>query len=129
MDPVLGRKVLDHVTQHREQFDMRDWGGKDECGTVACLAGWTLLLSGYTVDQFGDFTSPGGVSVTTEDDDDAFDGDTVGDEAAGLLRLTDTELYGPPGSQSSLWATFPDDAAVERFRALVEAAELETAGA
>lgn len=45
----LGRLVLKHVETFPETFDMKTWAVEAPCGTVACLAGWTLLLhGGYT---------------------------------------------------------------------------------
>ena len=114
MDPVLGRKVLDHVTAHREQFDMRDWGYNDpECGTKACLAGWTLLLNGYTIDGNDDFRDTEGRLAY------------VPATAAELLKLTEDEHYGT-FEKSTLFGESDDDAAIARFRALVEAAEQRT---
>ncbi len=42
----LAYKVLDHIDAHPEQHDQRSWTEKVGCGTVACFAGWTCLLSG-----------------------------------------------------------------------------------
>lgn len=43
----LAYKVLDHIDAHPEQWRQDLYIGKAECGTVACFAGWTCLLSGY----------------------------------------------------------------------------------
>src|SRR3989337_610111 len=69
IDVPLLRKVLEHVTAHRELHVQRfwlvdlagartshDWNqvleeeGKATCGTAGCLAGWTRLLAGYEPD-------------------------------------------------------------------------------
>lgn len=42
----LAYRVLDHIDAHPEQWDQGIYIGKAECGTVACFAGWTALLSG-----------------------------------------------------------------------------------
>lgn len=42
----LAYKVLDHIDAHPEQWQQDLYIGKTECGTVACFAGWTVLLSG-----------------------------------------------------------------------------------
>lgn len=115
MNTELGRKVLGHITTHREQFDMTVYGEKyPECGTVACIAGWAMLLSGY---QLSD--GPGGSHFIRPD------GSTVpdsmnGDEAAELLDLTAAERYGGPESECSLFTEWDEDAAIDRFRMLVE---------
>lgn len=38
------RAVLDHIKAHPEQHLQETWGRRTECGTVACFAGWTVLL-------------------------------------------------------------------------------------
>jgi hypothetical protein len=60
----LAYRVWDKARQHEAHFDMGDWGdspdgrpvGLDDltgpaCGTTACLAGWTVVLAGYSVDH------------------------------------------------------------------------------
>lgn len=114
MNADLGRKVLDHVTAHREQFDMSDFGHIDpECGTVCCLGGWAMVLSGYHVSPQA-FFRPDGSVVGSE-----------GDEARELLGLSDEEYAREyEGSRvPSLFLDYDEDRAIERFRALVEAAE------
>jgi hypothetical protein len=111
MDARLGRKVLTHVEAHREHLNMSDWGRETPCGTVACLAGWTLLMSGCTVDAEGLFRYPAGRLVGS-----------VRYTARDLLVLTDDE-YWPDEADCSLFCPQPEDEAIARFRALVEAAE------
>ena len=54
--PPLNEKliacVLDHIEQHRDEYDQNRWCwirdlGEDQeyCGTRACFAGWAVLLS------------------------------------------------------------------------------------
>lgn len=40
-------KVLDKIRFDRESWHQSAWIGEAECGTVGCLAGWTVMLSGY----------------------------------------------------------------------------------
>lgn len=42
----LAYKVLDHIDAHPELWQQYLYIGRAECGTVACFAGWTVLLSG-----------------------------------------------------------------------------------
>ncbi len=42
--------VADQITTSPEQFNMGYWATKHQCGTVACLAGWAVLLSGRKVE-------------------------------------------------------------------------------
>ena len=107
----LGRQVLDHVDAHPEQFDMWQWGYESTvCGTVACLAGRTLLLSGYSLDDDGHFWSPDGTPVSPSY------------EAAQLLGLTDSERWGGDG-EPSLFMDMDSRSAIARFRVMVESAE------
>jgi hypothetical protein len=41
------RKELEFVTANRDLWEQGCWIGRAECGTVACLAGWTVLHAGY----------------------------------------------------------------------------------
>lgn len=56
----LAYLVLDHIDAHPEQHHQRDFvcrSGPERsvaaddmpCGTTACFAGWTVLLSGHTI--------------------------------------------------------------------------------
>jgi hypothetical protein len=117
----LGRKVLDHVTAHRDQFNMLIWAepATPDCGTAACLGGWTLLLSGYGLLGPNDFTRPDGTALLPE---------CIGSEAASVLGLTDDEHYGPPGVNSTLFGETDPERAIARFRVIVERAEQSRAG-
>lgn len=42
---ALGEIVLDHLIQHPEQHDQTSFGWRDECGTTACVAGWTIIFA------------------------------------------------------------------------------------
>jgi hypothetical protein len=50
-NPELARLVLKQVQAHPETFEMGVWGMREECGTVACLAGWAMVFSGYELRQ------------------------------------------------------------------------------
>lgn len=42
----LAQKVLDHIEAHPERHDQHRWVDNPyDCGTSACLAGWTVLLN------------------------------------------------------------------------------------
>ena len=117
MKASAGRVVLDHVTTHRLQFGMNIFGEIDSvCGTKACLAGWALiLLGGCRLIGFETFVRPDGTQVRRN-----------AAEAARLLELTDAE-YTDGDTEGGLFFVFNDDAAIARFRELVEAAEREGA--
>lgn len=88
----LAYRALDLINQHREHFDMRTWadrngffssivvtlddltGMENECGTVACFAGWVVALEGYGIDTYGNAVR--GVEK-----------ERVADVAANLLRI------------------------------------------
>jgi hypothetical protein len=122
MKAELGRQVLDHVTGHRDQLNMLIWGepAAPDCGTAACLGGWTLLLSGYGLLGPNEFTRPDGTAVPPA---------LVGSEAAYLLRLTTDEHYGAPGVGSTLFGETDPDRAIARFRVIVERAERQAGAA
>lgn len=45
---ALARKVLDHVSNHPEVHDQGTFFDEafPNCGTVACVAGWAVILNG-----------------------------------------------------------------------------------
>jgi hypothetical protein len=56
----LAWRVLDHIDANPEQWDQGKWIGEAECGTVACFAGWTVLLSGGEINTSSEsVTIPG----------------------------------------------------------------------
>lgn len=56
----LIRAVAERIHSHPEQYDQTEWGMETECGTVACLAGHTLLASGmYTLEGLNFFNQNG----------------------------------------------------------------------
>lgn len=46
---ALAYKVLDHIDGRPELWNQGLWVGESDCGTVACFAGWAVLLSGCRV--------------------------------------------------------------------------------
>lgn len=57
----LAYRVLDHIDAHPERHDQSDFvrsavntpsitADRMPCGTTACFAGWTVLLSGHEID-------------------------------------------------------------------------------
>ncbi len=117
----LGRLVLKHVETFPETFNMGNWALETSCGTVACLAGWTLLLHGgyttaLTIHNTLAFYNQEGHQVH------------AGSEARMLLGLTNEE-YCPGGTRPvneytsesvrPLFYTTEQDA-IERLRAMVE---------
>jgi hypothetical protein len=117
-NPELGRKVLSHLAEHPEQFDMGTFGEVADCGTVACLAGHALIQGGYGVDDGGFYYDHDGVIVIDEQT-----------EAVFLLGLTGEELGRGTGPGGLFSAEQTGDEALARFREIVEAAETAKAAA
>lgn len=47
--PELAQKVAQWITDNAApngSLGMGDWGQKTACGTTACIAGWTMILTG-----------------------------------------------------------------------------------
>lgn len=120
MNTELGREVLDHITAHPGQFDTSTFGDRTERGTVADLAGRTMLLSGYTLGRQGDYTRPDGTRVPLH---------KYSDEARGLLDLDDEEFYGRDDADHMLFDWQPEEDAIAAFTAIVERAEARAAEA
>lgn len=49
----LWHRIHDQITQYPESWDQSDWGHTEECGTVACVAGWACALSGWEMTKAG----------------------------------------------------------------------------
>lgn len=104
----LGRKVVDIIDTQPELFDMGTWASEAACGTVACLAGHVLLLSGYKF-RFDRFWCPDGTLARYEPE-----------EAAKLLGMDEDE-QGYHGKEVPVWFDFKNGP--DRFRKLVEESE------
>jgi hypothetical protein len=77
LNEELLQQVADKIREVGEDgWDQAAYVSGDVCGTKYCVAGWTLVLSGYTVENQCFFT-PDGTLVRYEDQ-----------EAATLLGLT-----------------------------------------
>ena len=50
----LAYQVLDHIDAHPEQWDQETYYEVNECGTTACFAGWTVILSKVELNAHGD---------------------------------------------------------------------------
>jgi hypothetical protein len=42
---ALLRKTMEHIEAHPQEWDQQTWITKADCGTVACFAGWAVLLA------------------------------------------------------------------------------------
>lgn len=47
--PLL-RKVLNFVTDHPDEWNQGVWAVRSACGTTACIAGHTVLMTGHEVE-------------------------------------------------------------------------------
>lgn len=102
---VIGRKVLDRIDAEPKSLNMETWGRQGECGTVACLAGHTMLAAGYSLSA-GMYYAAGRYVMSEAK------------EAAGILGLTDAVTDG-----CHLFHQQDRDAALDAFRKAVEEAE------
>lgn len=105
---MLARLVLKQVHAEPERFSMDHWGyNRAACGTVACLAGWALLVhGGYRFLNYAVFER--------EADNFFVAGYAIGDEAQHLLGMSDAERYWGDGD---LFMTGEEEA-LERFTRL-----------
>jgi hypothetical protein len=87
---ALAYQVIDHIDAHPEQWHQGTWVGQADCGTIACFAGWAVLLSGYQVDEDGD------VSVSPSGSATDLYGEHVQEAADVLLGIgkREVEAYG-----------------------------------
>lgn len=82
----LLRRVLKQIDEHPETWYQDAYAKRTECGTVFCIAGHAVVLSGLSVD-FDDRRCPGNTcwSDVTEN------GDSIPGVAQELLGLTNEE--------------------------------------
>jgi hypothetical protein len=108
---TLAQAVIHTAETDPEHFSMRNWGLPGPDGPVACLAGWTLLHSGWILTSPNTFLRP--FSRRTEED--------VCARAKVLLGLTEKEWRtGYHWWKCNLFCeNTPDDHAVRIFRTLV----------
>lgn len=124
----LGKLVIKQVEAFPETFDMNVWAwDRPSCGTTACLAGWTLLVSGWQVCKVkrlmhGHTSAEEYVFIDPADDTHYF-GDAIGDKAQELLGMSDEERQGeignPPSMTEDLFMELYEDDALGRFRSLL----------
>lgn len=117
----LGELVLKQVDSCPESFAMGTWGYTGgSCGTIACLAGHAMLLSGYrlvrmprrSIYQMGNsqvYVRPDGSQVFN-----------YGGEAQVLLGMADSERYRDVGPWTSHDIFLDMSAGLERFQKLVD---------
>jgi hypothetical protein len=88
----LAYAVLDHIDADPDSWDQGNWFEQARCGTTACFAGWTTLLSGDQP-QFGSMNVTD--LVVTNDARREF----VAERAAELLRVEYDESHTSPGNR------------------------------
>jgi hypothetical protein len=117
----LGRQVVTKAEHDPEHFSMSTWASPayGACGMTACLGGWAMILAGYSY-------------VIDCNDEILFyrpDGSLVhggyADEVEELLGFTPAERKDLGSFGGEVW--FDTKHGLERFRAMVEASERETA--
>jgi len=47
----LIERTMQHIVDHPEEHDQATWIGNLTCGTVACFAGWALMLDGVSAED------------------------------------------------------------------------------
>lgn len=111
MNTELARLVLKQIENDPALFDMREWGIQTPCGTVACIAGHTLLASGYGFAPSSGLGSRGFFVHPVS-------GEAVSPryEARDLLGLSHDEA-------GRLFFIYDNAAAIARFRELIEQSE------
>jgi hypothetical protein len=101
--------VLTYITEHPERHNQEIWVERSDCGTTACLAGWTVMRHGDTIEwrPYPAVSIAGAVTiadtVTVEGDPDTWD---IPSRAAHLLGLNHTDaeyLFSPLNTITDLW--------------------------
>lgn len=94
---VTAEELKECLRQHPSEFSMGTWGCKTECGTTACIAGWTLILAGYEIVPESNMSSRFVGNEIVED---------IPSKAAELLGIEPDKFGGYPLFFRSTW---PDD--------------------
>lgn len=96
--PLL-TKVLDHITEHPDEWRQSWWATKTECGTACCVAGWATVFSGHELSFSPHHADEMWASYTA-------DGEMIEDVAKRELGLDDEAaeaLFQASNSRSALW--------------------------
>jgi hypothetical protein len=122
----LAQRVCKQITAFPESYRMECWVGEPEegCGTVACIAGHAMLMSGYSYTKMKDPDSDSvlpGAFLFVRPDGTEVDSSLNESEAISLLELTDEEYEGEDGIP--LFHDYLGDSAATRLRILIEQAE------
>ena len=116
MNAARLRELLTHVEDNPAQLDLTTYGEQDRaCGIVADLAGWTLILRGWTLVADKTFKSPDGEREICGWQD-------IEREACAALGLSEDDLWGGSDIAPLFGITDPDEA-LSRLRELTETAE------
>jgi hypothetical protein len=74
-------RVMDFIDKNPDRHYQGVWGLKNQCGTTACFAGWTVLMNGGSIQSANIFLDKDGKPI-----------DSVGRYAAEILGLNDRDL-------------------------------------
>lgn len=124
----LLERVMRHILDHPEEHNQNSWGHRTQCGTAACFAGWTLLLTGQgeflpcrlATEENGEWTPTDGEYLWIKGDDGEGD---ISDHAAGLLGLKEWEanrMFAPSNTRPMLELMVKDLVAGNRMRTRTE---------
>lgn len=90
--PKLAQAVAQFIAEkaiHQDGLKMGDWGMRTSCGTQACFAGWTLILTGHA--DFEAEWHEGYMRASKNEGDD-----TISERASKLLELDEGLDEGGP---------------------------------
>jgi hypothetical protein len=90
----LAYRVLDHITAHPKEWNQTIYLRKDHCGTAACFAGWTVLLSGDRPNWSEGWPAHGGEVTDVVTAAQSPDSVCVSDRATELLDITSWDAFG-----------------------------------
>ncbi len=92
--PLL-RKVLDHITEHPEEWEQDLWAMRRECGTSFCVAGHAAVMAGHQI-RWDD-----GVATHTTEHATIR---AVATRELGLTNLQSLRLFNADNTLPELWA-------------------------
>ncbi|MGL5874029.1 MAG: hypothetical protein ACRC2R_16945 [Xenococcaceae cyanobacterium] len=127
MNIELAEKVLAHIKEHREAFNM-SFGVESgygthkidsyPCGTVACIAGWTILLS-YPSNRDGLMS----VSDYVDAIEHCWDWSEISLHAQKLLEISHMDaiaLFTPPEWDEDEFYKTVEDEAIAQFEEFIK---------